>query len=821
MWQKQTPLKQHGFGFLALLLVSVTFFAPIHFSGKQLIAGDTVSWRGMAQSMIEYEEQTGEVALWAGRTFAGMPGYMISPELTVPQVDSVMRQLRLLFWPTSHMMLLFMGMYFLAWFLTRDTLASIMGAVAYGFTTYIPVILVAGHNSKFIALAWAPWMLLAFAYAMKQRNVLSALLFAVALAVNLRAGHVQITYYVTVAAGIWWLFEGVKSIRTAEVGQFLKSTGMLALGSVLGLMMVAEPYLAHAELAPFTTRGSASGGAPGGMAWEYAMAWSQGIAELWTLVVSDIFGGASPTYWGAKTFTGGPHHLGIIVIVFAALAVWRKRDLVTWSLVTAIVVMTMFSLGQNLSVLNKPMFDYFPMFDAFRVPETWLSVVALLVAVLASRGILELKNGISITRFTSVPHVRGFMLGSVLILAMMTVGPSFLSFEKPFEQDRLYSQIKAQYPSATDAQITGAISQEVATRMIEREDRFRADTRRAIFFLLLVMGLLWLYHRKMIPYWMTAIGIIVLLAFDLGGVGRRYMNENALSDEIEVADKVPEYEFDTFLKARAFEEGGEGGFRVLSLEFGQNPETNARPSFHYESLGGYSGAKLRVYQDFLDQLIFLPSGTGINQPVLDMLNVRFVVAGGAVPGYIPVFQDEQTGMIVLASETANERAFLVDRVTRLADAPSVWDRLREPDFDPSKEALMVGVDAELVERVRAATDSTTVKRVNRIAYTAQEMTFQVESDHARLLVVSEIYYKPGWKAFVNGEETPIFQTNYVLRGVEVPAGVSEVQLVFEPASFRNGRMITGAGTLIVYGWLLVFGLQAVRRKEQDEDPEYS
>ena len=257
-WSSQSLVRQHIASLLLLLVIAIGFLSPIHFSDKQILAGDTLSWRAMAQSMMEYEQETAETALWAGRAFAGMPGYMISPELSVPQIDTVMRALRKQAWPASQLMLLFAGMYLLAFYVTRDTLASVLGAVAYGLTSYMPVILVAGHNSKFIALAWAPWMLLAFIHAMRKATVVSALLFAIALAVNLRAGYVQITYYVTFAPGVWWLVEAVQSARSSTLSAFLKSSAMLALGSVLGLMMVAEPYLAPAELAPSTIRGSAS-----------------------------------------------------------------------------------------------------------------------------------------------------------------------------------------------------------------------------------------------------------------------------------------------------------------------------------------------------------------------------------------------------------------------------------------------------------------------------------------------------------------------------------------------------------------------------------
>jgi len=816
-WARQSAVRQHVISVVFLLLVAVIFYAPIHFSGKQLIAGDTVNWRSMAQSMIEYEEETGDVALWAGHTFGGMPGYMISPELTVPQVDSVLRVLRTFFWPTSHLMLMFLGMYVLAWYVTRDSLASILGAVAYGLSTYMPVILVAGHNSKFIALAWAPWMLVAFAYALQKHTKVSALLFAVALAANLRAGHVQITYYVTIAAGIWWLVEGVYAFRSEDRISFLKATGVLVLGSVLGLLMVAEPYLAHAELAPFTTRGAATGGLPGGMGWSYAMAWSQGVGELLTLLVSDVYGGSGGTYWGPKTFTGGPHHFGAIIIALGILAGWKSRDRVNLALLIGVGLLTAFSLGEHFAILNRPMFDYFPMFSAFRVPETWLSIVALLGALLAARGVAllrkESKVGSSIWR---IPTIQSFGGVFAVLLLLMVFGSTILSFEKPLERDQLLSQIQRQYPSvsASDPQVASVIDQEIATRQVSRMDLFDSDTKRVALFVLLAIALIVLMIRGTIPYWVTASGLILLVTIDLTGVGRRYLNENVLSAEKTVESKVPEYGFDTYLKEQVAEAGGDGAFRVLSLEFGMSPLTNARPSFHYESMGGYSAAKLRVYQDYLDHILFNESGTGINDAALNLANIKYVVAGQGIPGMDPVFQDEQTGMIVSQNPNVLPRAFLVDDVTVLSSSEEVWSRLAAPDFDPATEAIVVSEDFSAMDKVGGRADSASVKLVSTAEYSAQDMSFDVNTDRERLLVISEVYYAPGWTATVNGSEAPIYQVDHLLRGVIVPAGESQVRLSFSPDSFRNGRLFSGLGTLITYGLLLFFGWMGWKKKKQ-------
>ncbi|MGB0649718.1 MAG: YfhO family protein [Rhodothermales bacterium] len=814
LWDAGSEVRKHAIMIGMLMLLALVFFAPVHFSDGQLIATDTVQWRAMAESMIQMEEETGGVALWAGRVFAGMPGYMISPELSVPQVDLLMRELRLLIWPTSHMWLLLIGTYLLAFRLTGESLSAAVAALSYGFTTYIPVILAAGHNSKYIALAWAPWMLLAFLYAMQRRSVVSALLFAVALAVNLRAGHVQITYYVTFAAGIWWLVEGVHAFRGGDRAGFLRGTGMLLLGSVLGLMMVAQPYMSHAEITPYTTRGSSTGGTQGGMAWDYAMAWSQGPGELLTLLMADAYGGASPTYWGAKTFTGGPHYFGMITVLFLALAFWKVRDRITLALSIGLLALILFALGENLSILNRPMFEFFPLFDAFRVPETWLSVAALLAALMAARGMASLVSiAESSGPLLQQPVFRLALGFGGLLLVFNVMGTTLLSFERPGERAQIEAQIERANPgvSMSDPRVVQFVDEQLAQVTAERIEAFSADAFRSLFVVLLLGTLVYLLVNRRLPYWVVGFVVVGLLVVDLTGVARRHINTDRLSPVEDVSASVRQFGFDTFLVDQRVQEGGEGAFRVLSLEFGQHPISNARPSFFHESLGGYSGAKLRLFQDFLDHLLFA-GPAGVNTSALDMMDVGYLIASGPLPGFTPVFQDEETGQGVFRNDERPGRAWLVDSVAIHPGYESVWASINSPSFDPATVALITA-DADL--NAETLTGSAGDSQVSVTQYSAEDMTFAVRSSRDRLLVVSEVFYPPGWTATIDGEETDIHQVNHLLRGIVVPAGDHEIRLAFRPASYRNSTLITSTGTGITYGLLLVYGLLALRRRRSE------
>lgn len=815
LWMRLSESTRHVVCLLFLLAVSLTFFAPLHFSGKSLAAGDIVNWRATASDLIEYEEATGEEPLWAPNAFAGMPGYKIYYPLVVPQIDDVPRLLRRVIWPSSHFIFLLVGTYLLVFFLTKNSLAGVLAAVGYGLTTYLHLLLVAGHNSKFVALAFAPWLVLAFAYALKKPRLLSGLLFAIALAVHLRAGHEQITYYLAFLLGFWWLVEAIGAVRNGRLKPFGTATGWMVLGTVLAVLMVAQPFLPLLEYKEYTIRGSAGSGAAGALDWSYAMSWSQGFSELVTLLIADAFGGGGSAYWGPKPFTAGPHYVGGIIVLLAILAVWRVRRNVVWGLAIGVFVMILFSLGEHLTWFNRLFFDYFPLFDAFRVPETWLSVVAFGLAILAAFGIDEVVRRepspeLDRRRTRSIYTVIGVVGGFVLLLFLAR--GAFFDFERPNERQEIALQIaQSNNVAPSDPRVIQTADQYVMQAKEERAGDFTSDALRTLLFVALAGLVLFLYRRGSIPAWALQTALALLVLIDLWGVGRRYLNEEALVPAGQIEDQIQTYDFDRYL----IEQGGDerGRFRVLSLE--GNPQTSARPSHYFESLGGYHGAKLRVYQDFLDHLLFDPATGMPSEQVLDLMNTRYVVSPGPIPGMEQVFQSE-TGLVVLENPDVLPRAFFTSEVETVETPEALLARMQDPGFDARQTGLLL----DGVEMPPAPVDSGTVAEAELVSYTPHEIVWNVRSDAQRLLVVSEIYYPAGWKAEIDGEETPILRTDYLLRGVVVPEGEHTVTMSFEPRGHRLGVLISGLATAVVYGGtLLVLGLAFYQKRKPERSGE--
>ena len=806
-WIRQSTLMQHGLCIGFLIVVSFAFFTPLHFGGKSLAQTDTIQFRSMAQAMNEYEMETGEKALWSPNAFGGMPGYMIATPLEVAQVDDIPRLLRFIVWPSSHFIFLLIGTYFLAFYLVKNKWAGVFAACAYGLTTYIPVFLMAGHNSKLVAMAFAPWLVWTFVHTLRRPGFMSSLLFAAMLAINLRAGHVQITYYIAFLLLIWWIVEGVTAIRGSRQKPFIMSTVWLAAGGILGILMVAQPYLSNFEYKAYTIRGAASGGAPGGMTWDYAMLWSQGLGELMTLAIADSYGGAE-TYWGSKPGTGGPHYFGGLVLLFSALAIFKNRKREVAVLSIAALCMILFSLGENFSLLNRFMFNYFPLFDSFRVPETWLSVVALIAALLSAYGMKFLFDQAKQQNVSSA--LKGLGLAVALMVGLLVMKDAFFAFERPNEAQFLAQQVAQQNNvSANAPEVTAAVQQYLDQVKGDRREKFQNDAIRTILFLIAAGGILFLYQRNRMPAILASIALVGLITIDLGGVGRRYFDPERLSDKRSVDEEIPQYDFDRYIVQQRDAAGGSGHFRVLSLFQGRSPVTNARPSYFYESLGGYHGAKLRLYQDYLEHLLFNPS-TGLpSENALDLLNTKYVVAGGLLPGARQVFRDEATNQIVNERDVL-PRAFFVGETEVISSSEATWDRIHSASFDPARTALLpedYGVQTTQI-------DSNSVALATLQHHNPHEITWNVNTDAQRLLVVSEIYYPAGWKAYLDEEETAIHRVDYLLRGVSIPAGEHTLTMRFEPESYRMGYWLTLVSTLFVYGSIaILLGIVYLKRRQ--------
>lgn len=821
VWDQLSNPVQHASCALILLAVAFGFFSATTFGDLSLVGSDSIQARGMAKSVLEYQTQTGEQALWATNGFGGMPTFAISYPNRIPQADSIVRFLnQVLAFPVVPFLVMLFGMYWLAFYLTKDKLLGVFAAGAYGLTTYLPLILLGGHNTKYSTLAWTPYLVLSFIHLLRHPKILHGLFFAAVLAVNLRANHIQITYYAFfLLAGIW-VAELIKAFRKQSLQSFGLATGFLIAGGVLAGLMVAQPYFPLQEYKAFTIRGASEGGSSGALDWTYAMNWSQGVGELWTLLIPKAYGGSSQEgYWGEKIFTGGPHYIGGIVVLLAMVALWRKRSWTVWALGASTFLTILFSLGKNAPFPNEFMFHYFPLFNAFRVPETWLIITVLGLVILAVYGLQVVFDETSEgkpAQDKAIFAASGALVG-VLILVMV-MKSAFFSFERPNEADQIAKQIVAQAQQSGQNMPLAAAKEEakpyIAQFKQEREMGFQEDAQRALLFLALAIGLMVAFRLGKLPAFVGKLGLALLVLVDLWGVANRYFKEEALHPKTDVEQLLQNQktEADDWILAKVKETGGAGQFRTFSLM--SDPSGDGRTPYFYETLSGYHGAKLRIYQDYLDHILQTPEGR-INLAGLDLMATRYIVANGILPGTRPVHVTSDSSTVILERENALPRAWFVGNVETVSDPKTVWAKLREEGFNPRKTAYVAKAPST---SVLAPYDSTNAPSVTLKSFTPNRIEWRVKTDKARLMVASEVYYPAGWTASVDGAATEILQTNYVLRGVVVPQGEHSVVMTFNPPRHAMSVMVSGIATVLCYGGILVFLGLAFLTRRKGESP---
>jgi hypothetical protein len=399
----------------------------------------------------------------------------------------------------------------------------------------------------------------------------------------------------------------------------------------------------------------------------------------------------------------------------------------------------------------------------------------------------------------------GGLVGLVLVLLLLK--DAFFDFEKPGEAQLLAQQVAMQNNVApNDPRVADVVRNFISETSIERADRFTADALRTLFFLVLAGLVFVAYRRGMVPAWAMQAALALLVVFDLWGVDRRYLNEDSLVEADTPADEIQAYGFDRYLTEQADDAGGPGHFRVLSLE--GDVDKNARPSYFYESISGYHGAKLRLYQDYIEHLLYAPGERLPNANALALMNTRYVVSPVPVPGMEVAYRDEQTRLSVYRNEAALPRAFFVGETDVVASSEEAWQRLRSPDFDPHRTALL----PEPIDFTTTPIDSAATVEVELLSYSPREIEWRVQTDAPRLLVVSEVYYPAGWTASLDDAEVPIYRADYLLRAVPVTAGEHTLRMAFNPRSHTLGVWVSALSTLVVFGGVVVLRGLAYRRR---------
>ncbi len=786
-------------------LLAILFNMPA-FQGKELSQHDNISWKAMSEEARAWHAKTGENTLWSNSMFGGMPTYTYyvpeSNNLLTPVYNFVTS---LLPKPANFFILAMLSFYALVVAMRLNRWVGAAGAVAFAFSTYNPVIISAGHETKMIAIALMPAVLAGMFLLYRGRYLSGGALFAASLAFVLMSAHYQIGYYLGIVLVVAGLGFFIQAIRKGTVGRFAKATAVAVLGAALAVGVSAQSILPTSEFNAATMRGGKSEltlnqkpgetKKKGGLDKDYAFLWSNGIGETATLLIPDLYGGGSgedadrfpktnemlgeryeklPGYWGPQPFvTGADHYIGAVVCFLAVLGLFVIRSRHKWWMAAASLIAIAMSWGKHLPGFNYFLFDTLPLLKNFRTPSMVLVVPQLLAPVLGVWGLSELLSG-TVDRsaaWKAIRNAAGITVGLCVVLGVL--GSFFFDFTNP----------------TSDAQLP---AEALASLKDDRAALARNSALLSSFYIAAMAAALWAWSRGMIRQTVVTIIAAALLLIDLLPVGARYLNEENYSEPDEYSQNFQPRAVD-----KEILQDKDPYYRVLDLT--RDPYNDAVPAFYHKLVGGYSPAKLEIMQDLID--VHMAPGKGFNSAVLNMLNTKYVIvpgAGGKGEGIIPNPGALGNGWFVSEIKyvpTADDqmRAMTAPQIgDTAAPSPTTWD--------PRRTAVIRTSFQKSLGNLQPRADSGASVRLSR--YGLNTIEYATQNSASGLAVFSDIWYPYGWKAFVDGKETPIVCANYVLRAVAVPAGAHKVEFRFEPATHRNAGIVATGSSIALIAFII-------------------
>lgn len=785
------------------ILISLIFlYKPLVFEGKQVAGGDEVSGIGTVHQINQYYQETGKKALWNPYVFAGMPRYHRYGTV-VKSLDTVLTSFDpVIAWQVIFLWLGAIGIFLLARWFGLSNITGIIGGIIFALMPHFQALIIVGHDSKLRAIMWIPWVLLTFLYFVKKRNILSALLFAFFFTMQFRTQHYQIIFYTLLLLLFTGIGTYVKLIVDKRWKEFGKSNALLIGIAILVFAMVAHPLLSIKEYTPYSTRGGEAINlnqqqnqrASKGVGFDYATNWSYSLGEFVDLFVPKFHGGTSqetytgnkvpqlqnrniPAYWGSMPFTQSYEYLGIILFALALVGIvfrWKQPHIKRLVILTGFALVL--ALGKHFAPLYKLFFYYVPYFDKFRSPSMILTLVMFTTSLFAMHGFdVLISTDYSRKDVQQKLYIIGGVIGIFLVGAL--VFASNFSFTAPGELQRYAGQ----YGQSQAQQIVNMLGQ-------ARQEIMVNSLLRSLLFLAVVAALIFIYAKRWINAGLVAIVILIFGALDVGLLSANYLKgkfanptrieqqayaKNALDQVIQQDDSL---------------------FRVAPLE--GNITQNTRWSYYYQSLGGYSAAKLQVIQDIFTNNLYAKSDPRLpfNLSILDMFNCKYIVTNQEVthPQLTLLKAGQSQGLRLYRNDAALPRAFFVDHYKVIANGEDRLRLMNTQAFDPGIMALLEEQPSQQISQPDSSTARVTY-------YDPNNITYEIYTDKPGLMVMSEVYYPKGWKARLDSEQDlKIYKTDHVLRSVIVPAGQHTLELTFHPKAYFLGSTISRIAFILTY-----------------------
>lgn len=818
---------------LALILVAQIYFSPL-LSGKVIQQGDMVKSEGMSHELKKFYEETGETAMWTGAMFSGMPAYHVG-SFGIGQtnyLNYLLQPLRVFdFMSLGGFVMALIAFYVMMLLLGANIWVASVGAIAFAFSTYNPIIIEAGHVTKMWAIAWMPLVVAGVWYTYKKQILLGAAIAAFALSMQIARNHYQITFYLAIIIVALVLAFFVDSIKEKTFKKFFVASASLLVALVFALLTNAAGLYPNYELGQESIRGKSELTAPQneaqqpvstGLDKDYAFAWSYGKAETFSLLIPNIHGGASGgmlspasetyqlmrkngmrvgkegvqfyTYWGEQPFTSGPVYFGAIICFLFVLGLFVSNSKMKWWLLGLTVLSVMLAWGKNLEWFNDILFYHLPFYNKFRTPSMALVIAQFTMPMLAIITLKEIfdKTILPAKLLKGLQYALAITGGFCLLFAIM---PSvFFNFT---------SSLDSQY-QLPDVYYNALLA--------DRQSLLSSDAWRSLIFILLAAAVLYLYQKgtlKKTMYATLALGILMLV--DLWQIDKRYLNDDNF-----VQPKAKQQNFATTTSDEFILQDKSLSYRVLTLD---NPFNNSFLSYYHKAIGGYHPAKQRRYQELIERGITPEMQRFISQAnsarsdeemqkllqtlrTLNMLNTRYIV------------HNKDAAPIVNTANYGN--AWLVDNYEIVQNADEEMAKLAQ--INPRKFAL-VDKRFETMLANYQATPALPSDSITLTFYKPHELTYRSNCAGERLVVFSEVYYAHGWKAYIDGKLVPHFRTNWILRGMIVPAGEHTIEFKFYPDNFFLAVKVSRASSALLLLLLGVGVFIAVKKKKSELLPQ--
>lgn len=845
---------------IAMAMLAVIYCSPV-LSGDSILQPDIVNYNGSAEEMKTFEAQTGEHIYWSDAMFGGMPTYQTGASYDYDLIKSIDHFFRFLPRPADYIFLLFAGFFILGMVIFKNWKYALAGSIFFALNTYYFIIIGAGHNAKVHAIAYFAPLVVGIILLYRKKYVLGFVLTTLFMGLELSANHPQMTYYLFLVMLVYFVVELINAVKTKEIKSFAISTALLAIAGLIGIGLNSGSLLSTYEYSKETTRGKSDMTLlqenTKGLDHDYITAWSYGKLETFNLFIPNFMGGASQpdendlknyiaefqkqqyvldlndefnsqlfdylttlpvsTYWGEQPGTSGPAYQGAVVVFLFFLGLFLVRNKWSkykWWLFAATLLSIALAWGKNFESLTNLMIDYFPFYDKFRAVSSMLVMAEFTMPLLAALTLFVFVKDSELTdefKKKVLLYVGGGVVG--LLLLFYLLGGSLFAFMTDYDLQsklQIMDLVKEYNESAYGTWDTVLNNLNNALKQ-DRIAMFKADTLRTLIFVLLTLGLLYLYLiKKLKNTYVLVLGITALALIDGWQIDKRYLNSNNFVDKMFVDNPFPtqispklmnsakeNYRLAGIVQKVPFNKtldslrhADKSNYRVFDNVF--STFNDATTSYFTHSIGGYHGAKLRNYQDIID-LYFsgsdIAKDLGISksnmESILNLLNTRYLIHGTA------------NSPMVQLNANAYGNAWLTSEIKWVKNSNE--EILALKDVDLSK---MVILNNQLKNKIKTSAEADQ-SEIKLTEYRPDRLTYLTDVQSPALAVFSEIYYPYGWTVKVDGKERELLKADYFLRAVQLEKGDKQIVMEFKPKVIQTGKTITLIANIILI--LMILG----------------